>query len=85
MKSTTCLDSVRYSEQPETVAPSESETGPNDRLRARLITHAILRSQVQSAIAELIRSNEITTSLSVVRVEYQPETSRVILEAVPVS
>ncbi len=79
MKSITCLKSVRYSEQPAAVAPSKAER------RAQLIQHAILRGQVQSAIAELIRGYEVITSLSVVRVEYQPETCQVILEAVPVS
>lgn len=85
MKSIDCIDPVRFSEQFGAEASSESEVHPNDRFRERLVKHALLRSQVQAAIAELIRGYERTTSLSVVRVEYQPETCQVILEAVPVS
>jgi hypothetical protein len=72
-ESIACADSVPFSEQKE-----------NRTAHSTLIRQALFRDQVQAAILDLIRNYELSTGLSVVRVEYQPEKPHVILDAIPV-
>jgi len=49
-----------------------------------LLRQALLRSQVQTAIYELIHGYESSTGCSVVRLDFQANKRRVILDAIPV-
>ena len=67
---------VRFSEQ-------EPLKQPHFSARERLVQQAIFRDQVQAAIYQLVRGYEITTGLSVTRLEYDASAGRVALEALP--
>ncbi len=71
---------VRYSEQkmPDSPLSFHRRTSRSD-----LIKHAVLRNQVQTAMAELIRGYEVTSGVSVIRIEYKPDQKRVMIDAVP--
>jgi hypothetical protein len=49
----------------------------------RLLKQALMRTQVQSAIYQLISGNEACTGSSVVRVDFQPNKRQVLIEATP--
>jgi hypothetical protein len=71
-----CSTAVRFSEQ--TVSIKTPSTA-----RERLIQQALFRDQVQAAIYQLVRGYEVTTGLSVVRLEYDPQRAKVAIEALP--
>jgi hypothetical protein len=51
--------------------------------RERLIQQVQLRDQVQAAIYQLIRGYEVSTGLSVTRLDYDRIEGKVTLEALP--
>ena len=57
---------------------------PNASFHSMLLRQALLRSQVQTAIYELIHGYESSTGCSVVRLDFQANKRRVILDAIPV-
>jgi hypothetical protein len=71
-----CSNSVRFSEQEPSIQRQFTA-------RERLIQHALFRDQVQAAIYQLVRGYEVTTGLSVTRLEYDSSEGRVALEALP--
>lgn len=82
MKTNTYQSSVLFSEQEE--APTHHIPATREpSFHSLLIRQALLRSQVQSAISELILGYEATTGSSVIRVRVQQDKPRVILEAIP--
>jgi hypothetical protein len=51
--------------------------------RERLLQQALFRDQVQAAIYQLIRGYEVSTGLTVTRMDYDRSEGRVSLEALP--
>ena len=89
MNPITCRMAVRYSEQSEFEMPlgekktEEHRLTPRTVARASLIRHALGRHKLQLAINDLIRSYEATTGFSVVRLDYQAGSGRVVCDAIP--
>ena len=85
----TSIDSVRYSEQNDSMMPLETKSGTGlenpgqNSFRASIVRNALLRDQVQKALSDLIHNYEETTGLSVIRVLYQAETRGFSIEAIP--
>jgi hypothetical protein len=82
MKINTYKTFVPISEQTEPATP-RNPTRRDPSFYSLLIRQALLRSQVQSAISELIMGYEANTGSSVIRLRVQRDAPRVILEAIP--
>jgi hypothetical protein len=62
---------------------AESLSKSTSSRRRDLVEQTLLREKFQNAIYQLIREYELAAHMSVIRVEYQPDQQRIMIDALP--